>query len=328
MKKFYAMMAIAALCLPASAETFDQDAVALTGCIQNAEASSRPKDKNWLVAMYVEGGYKYNKVDMVNGVKTHVQHGDFYSYDAATKADTEQGTSNSKLKEIFSGKTCNGIKFDNIAMNSGIGEVTVPSKIYVDGTLTEDAAKSGDLVFRYGFGTNTRIGLKTIGIDLNLMNGFEAGMELPDNNPVEVTFSTSVYDINDGLGTIGHVAYYELGNAASASSSNPKKVKVTNLGELQGDKEFLAFVEPGKEWYHVPIKWIDIIVHNVKPGDTVGIFSLKSTEGSGASVAGIEIDDENAPVEYFNMQGVRVANPENGLYIKRQGSKVTKVMVK
>ncbi len=40
------------------------------------------------------------------------------------------------------------------------------------------------------------------------------------------------------------------------------------------------------------------------------------------------IADLNAPVEYFNLQGVRVANPENGLYIRRQGNKATKVYVK
>lgn len=45
------------------------------------------------------------------------------------------------------------------------------------------------------------------------------------------------------------------------------------------------------------------------------------------SVAEIETA-ENAPVEYFNLQGVRVANPENGLYIRRQGNKVSKVIVK
>lgn len=46
--------------------------------------------------------------------------------------------------------------------------------------------------------------------------------------------------------------------------------------------------------------------------------------------AGVEsvIADENAPVEYFNLQGVRVENPENGLYIRRQGSKVEKVMIR
>ncbi len=37
--------------------------------------------------------------------------------------------------------------------------------------------------------------------------------------------------------------------------------------------------------------------------------------------------DENAPVEYFNLQGVRVENPANGLYIQRQGNKVAKVIL-
>lgn len=35
--------------------------------------------------------------------------------------------------------------------------------------------------------------------------------------------------------------------------------------------------------------------------------------------------DDNAPAEYFNLQGVRVANPQNGIFIKRQGSKISKV---
>lgn len=36
-------------------------------------------------------------------------------------------------------------------------------------------------------------------------------------------------------------------------------------------------------------------------------------------------DDANAPVEYFNLQGVKVDNPQSGLYIRRQGNSVTKV---
>lgn len=35
--------------------------------------------------------------------------------------------------------------------------------------------------------------------------------------------------------------------------------------------------------------------------------------------------DNNAPVEYFNLQGMRVDNPVNGIFIIRQGGKVTKV---
>lgn len=37
--------------------------------------------------------------------------------------------------------------------------------------------------------------------------------------------------------------------------------------------------------------------------------------------------DENSPVEYFNLQGVKVANPENGIFIKRQGSRTSKVVL-
>ena len=39
------------------------------------------------------------------------------------------------------------------------------------------------------------------------------------------------------------------------------------------------------------------------------------------------VDDPNAPVEYYNLQGVRVANPANGIFIRRQGSKATKVIL-
>ncbi len=38
--------------------------------------------------------------------------------------------------------------------------------------------------------------------------------------------------------------------------------------------------------------------------------------------------DANAPVEYYNLQGIRVANPENGLFIRRQGSTVSKVIIR
>ena len=37
--------------------------------------------------------------------------------------------------------------------------------------------------------------------------------------------------------------------------------------------------------------------------------------------------DANAPVEYYNLQGVKVNNPANGIFIKKQGSKATKVVL-
>ncbi len=51
---------------------------------------------------------------------------------------------------------------------------------------------------------------------------------------------------------------------------------------------------------------------------------------SGLDESGIDniTADSNATAEYYNLQGVRVANPEAGLYIRRQGNNVTKVYVK
>ena len=37
---------------------------------------------------------------------------------------------------------------------------------------------------------------------------------------------------------------------------------------------------------------------------------------------------ENVPVEYYDLNGVRVENPSNGLYIRRQGDKVEKIEIK
>ena len=42
-----------------------------------------------------------------------------------------------------------------------------------------------------------------------------------------------------------------------------------------------------------------------------------------AGVDGV-IADSEAPV-YYNLQGVQVSNPENGIFIKKTGNKVTKV---
>ncbi len=36
---------------------------------------------------------------------------------------------------------------------------------------------------------------------------------------------------------------------------------------------------------------------------------------------------DNTPVEYYNLQGVKVSNPRKGIFVKRQGTKSTKVVV-
>jgi hypothetical protein len=57
------------------------------------------------------------------------------------------------------------------------------------------------------------------------------------------------------------------------------------------------------------------------------LIPAAAEQGGESSVNAIAVDN-NAPVEYFNLQGVRVANPQNGLFIRRQGNVATKVLMK
>lgn len=55
--------------------------------------------------------------------------------------------------------------------------------------------------------------------------------------------------------------------------------------------------------------------------------NLILTKKVSSGVEDVMAEDADAPAEWFNLQGIRVANPENGIYIRRQGSKVEKVVL-
>lgn len=61
--------------------------------------------------------------------------------------------------------------------------------------------------------------------------------------------------------------------------------------------------------------------------NVAGVKNISEYKLDTNAVDAIEIEENDAPVEYFNLQGVRVENPANGLYIKRQGDKVSKVIL-
>lgn len=63
-------------------------------------------------------------------------------------------------------------------------------------------------------------------------------------------------------------------------------------------------------------------------GDIPITVTFNGNKANPAGVTGITVNDENAQVEYYNLQGIRVENPEGGVYIRRQGSKISKVLVK
>lgn len=66
--------------------------------------------------------------------------------------------------------------------------------------------------------------------------------------------------------------------------------------------------------------------------EIAGTWEIKNVEVKGTKDPSTGVvdtfTDENAPAVYYNLQGVRIDNPSKGLYIKVQGSKTTKVLVK
>ena len=64
--------------------------------------------------------------------------------------------------------------------------------------------------------------------------------------------------------------------------------------------------------------------------ESVRFYCKENVAVDNAGVAEIVIDDENAPVEFYNLNGVRI-NSDNlvpGLYIRRQGAKASKIIVR
>lgn len=60
----------------------------------------------------------------------------------------------------------------------------------------------------------------------------------------------------------------------------------------------------------------------------IGKVKVKYEVGAGVEEIGVSSDDSDAEAVYYNLQGVRVANPSNGIFIKVKGSKSEKVLVK
>lgn len=69
---------------------------------------------------------------------------------------------------------------------------------------------------------------------------------------------------------------------------------------------------------------------SVAPGEYKATVDVENCTVILTDATGIENieTEENTPAEYYNLQGVKVANPSNGVFIKVQGSKASKVYVK
>lgn len=71
---------------------------------------------------------------------------------------------------------------------------------------------------------------------------------------------------------------------------------------------------------------VKMVVTIYKGAPSLYVIQYDPAGSVSTGVNEVEVN-ENAPAVYYNLQGVKVAEPENGLYIRVQGNKATKVML-
>ncbi len=85
--------------------------------------------------------------------------------------------------------------------------------------------------------------------------------------------------------------------------------------------------EDGQNPLYGKSEWVITLTNDNDANDTISFNLVFDYNENSAGVNDIEIDN-NAPAEYYNFQGVKVDNPQKGLYIVKRGNKVTKEFVK
>lgn len=147
--------------------------------------------------------------------------------------------------------------------------------------------------------------------------------------PIELTYEHAVnmFKLN---GTAIDVA--EVVNYVEVAVREEGATEWTKLADITVPEKFSwNFYEDGANLDAYAGKKIQIGFHYTSTAEIAGtweIVNVKVTGKTKSAVSDITAEDTDAPVVYYNLQGVRVENPANGLYIRVQGNKSTKVLIR
>lgn len=143
----------------------------------------------------------------------------------------------------------------------------------------------------------------------------------------EIDFDVKI-DVTSGLfeDVVALYAYYEDNKEVNFTSSSTyyktffvapgdSETNTFHLGTTDFEMNRIVYIRAygwKSDWSAASQGWMGRSVYVKRT--TSGVDSVDS--------------DENAPVEYFNLQGVKVAEPGNGVFIRKQGQRIDKVMVR
>lgn len=160
-----------------------------------------------------------------------------------------------------------------------------------------------------------------------------------ENNPAKCTLVLPDFSLGAGA-TIGDIIVPDVDKTVKTDRSGyTYKGFVRNLTLKMGEDEIHANVNvngttdnDGNAVFDIPVTWLTEYDSNPDSdaGFPIGVtFNGKTDTPDSAGISDVTVDDDNAPVEYFNLQGMRLSQPEAGqIVIRRQGSRVSKILVK
>ncbi len=142
------------------------------------------------------------------------------------------------------------------------------------------------------------------------------------NNTITVGLTENGYRISK--------VQFVQGDAAATNFKTLKLAAVTNLGETAAG----TWDDNAKIWIAPDGGVVNQVVFTVDPKNNarlggIKIVCVEDADGTAAGINAIDADNSNAPVEYYNLQGIRLGgdNLPAGIYIRRQGNDVKKVHV-
>lgn len=256
-----------------------------------------------------------------------------------TSPSTGLSSGQKEVNESLVAGDIDGIVLKSYMGADGLSYVDMPKQYYKNGVLTDIPATGGDI--RVRFCTESK-STSRLGDDpacyVTDITGVYVTVSAPSTVKItsdyvqantSTTFSASAgAPDDDGCGKVQRLAYFEM---PSTNSTTPQDI--TFKGKAKGSWNLFTWKRNNKDAYGFPLRYIDIVFYGVKPGEKVGWTNYQSLHDgytpvpySGAGIGEVASDDANAPVEYFNLQGIKVAQPEKGIFIERQGSKTRKVM--
>ena len=143
-----------------------------------------------------------------------------------------------------------------------------------------------------------------------------------DATKVQVSF-----DVRTGSGAESFEAF--LGHEQTIEAMTVKVMEEASFMSNSGFKTLTASVDlPAAEARDASNEY-SLGIHASSAADLYYIyvknFRIEALALQTSGIGAVEAEDADAPVEYFNLQGIRVDNPAHGIFIKRQGNKTSKV---